>query len=71
VTSGEVAFRLGVGRSRVHQLDGELLPTRCACGVRIYDESTVAAYEAKRARDRMALSLARRERMLALRERHR
>lgn len=67
MTTADVAARLGVSRARVHQLDPELRPERCACGARRYDERTVAAYEVKREQDREALSAARRKRMLTLR----
>ena len=62
MTASDVARQLGVGRARVHQLDGDLAPVRCACGTRLYDPTIVAAVEAKRAREREALSQARRER---------
>jgi hypothetical protein len=49
----------------VHQLDRELAPERCACGVQIYTEHSVEAYLVRRAA--AELSQVRRERMLALR----
>lgn len=66
----DVAARLGVGRSRVHALDVELQPTRCACGQRRYTEAAVAAYLARLPATREALSAERAERMRALREEH-
>ncbi|MGH9886442.1 MAG: hypothetical protein ACREBE_12985 [bacterium] len=69
MTVGQVAERLDVSPQRVRQLDHELHPERCACGVRRYNPSTVAAYAAKRARDREQLSLERSQRMHALRQR--
>jgi hypothetical protein len=68
LTVAEVAARLGVGRSRVHALDAELCPTRCACGQRRYTEASVSAYEARRAVARETLSKQRADRMRALRE---
>jgi hypothetical protein len=64
-----VADYLGIGRSRVHQLDGELKPERGACGCRVYDPAAVLAYARKRELDREALALARAERMRELRRR--
>ena len=69
MTASQVADRLGVSRSRVHQLDGELRPERCACGARQYDPAAVAAYMVQRAAERAALSRARSARMRELRER--
>jgi hypothetical protein len=68
LTVSQVAARLGVSRARIHQLDVELTPRRCACGARIYDPSAVAAYEQRRAAAREALSAARSERMRAMRD---
>jgi hypothetical protein len=68
MTVVEVAARLGVGRSRVHGLDHELNPERCACGQRRYTEAAVAAYEARRAVAREALSKQRAARMHAIRD---
>lgn len=70
MTVAEVAARLFVSRSRVHQLDAELRPERCACGTRIYTEAAVAAYEARRAAAREALSEARGARMRGIREKY-
>lgn len=69
LTASFVAAYLGVTRSRVHQLDAELQPTRCACGVRIYSQATVVAFAKKREGDRPALSQARSARMRELRRR--
>lgn len=69
MTASQVADRLGVSRSRVHQLDPELHPTRCACGARRYDPRVVAAYEAKRESARVQLALSRAARMRELRQR--
>lgn len=69
LTASLVAVYLGITRQRVHQLDAELQPTRCACGCRRYDQATVVAYAKKREGDREALSRARSERMRELRRR--
>jgi len=69
VTAGQVAKRLGVTRSRVHQLDAELRPERCACGGRVYSEAAVAAYEARIPELRAAVAAERAERMRRLRRR--
>lgn len=69
LTASFVAAYLGVTRQRVHQLDAELQPTRCACGCRRYDQATVVAYAKKRESDRAALSRARSARMRELRKR--
>lgn len=68
LTVAEVAARLAVGRSRVHALDAELRPERCACGQRRYTEAAVAAYESRRAAAREALSKQRAARMRAIRD---
>lgn len=69
LTASLVAAYLGITRQRVHQLDAELQPTRCACGVRVYSQPAVVAYAQKRGEDREALALARSERMRELRKR--
>jgi DNA-binding transcriptional MerR regulator len=69
MTASQVADRLGVSRSRVHQLDAELRPERCACGTRLYNADAVAAYAVKRAADLAALSRARSAWMRELRKR--
>jgi hypothetical protein len=69
LTASFVADFLGIGRSRVHQLDDVLKPKRCACGCRVYDPAAVLAYAQKRQLDRAALSRARSARMRELRRR--
>lgn len=69
LTVARVADYLGVGRSRVHQLDHVLQPTRCACGVRLYSAATVLTYARQREIDREALMRARSEWMHELRRR--
>lgn len=69
LTVARVADYLGIGRSRLHQLDDVLRPERCACGARRYDPAAVEAYEAQRELDRAALSRARSARMRELRRR--
>jgi hypothetical protein len=69
LTTSFVAAYLGVTRSRVHQLDAELQPTRCACDCRIYSQAAVVACAKKRESDRAALSRARAARMRELRRR--
>jgi hypothetical protein len=71
LTAALVGDYLGIGRHRVHQLDGELRPERCACGCRIYSPAAVVAYAQKRELDREVLALARSERMRELRRRMR
>jgi hypothetical protein len=69
LTASFVAAYLGITRQRVHQLDADLQPTRCGCGVRIYNQATVVVYAKKREGDRAALSRARSARMRELRKR--
>lgn len=70
MTVAEVAARLEVSRSRVHALDAELGPERCACGARRYDPAVIAAYLERRAVARDALSRQRAARMRAIRDQH-
>jgi hypothetical protein len=71
LTVARVADYLGIGRSRVHQLDHVLQPTRCACGVRLYSAAIVITYARQRGLDREVLSRARSEWMHELRRRMR